>query len=116
MKPERYTITVTEKQAWTIRQALELVARANHVGANGHGQIAEDISRRAEQGQVMDACDFIFSWYAVDHQIAWDLMQVVRHRLAWDGLKPGEKRPITVDFDEPMKIGSEPLAKIERGP
>jgi len=46
--------------------------------------------------------------------IATDIRDVIRHRLAHDQLAPGEKRGWTVDFNEPMKWGSEPLIDIRR--
>ena len=45
--------------------------------------------------------------------ILWSIHQVLRHQLWLD--KPEDKKSrITVDSDEPMQVGSEPLAKIER--
>jgi hypothetical protein len=58
------------------------------------------------------------------HQVSWDLHQVIRHRLAWDRayrdgiVKPGDARDwnqmMGVLYDEPLPMGDEPLAKIER--
>ena len=45
--------------------------------------------------------------------ILWSIHQVLRHQLWLD--KPEDKKSrITVDSDEAMQVGSEPLAKIER--
>jgi len=56
-------------------------------------------------------------------EIAWDLYQVIRHRLAWDAaieegqIEKGERRKwpemMGVCFDEPMQRGSQPLARIK---
>lgn len=46
--------------------------------------------------------------------IAADIRDVIRHRLAHDRLQPGEKRGWTVDFDDPMHWGVEPLLDIRR--
>lgn len=43
---------------------------------------------------------------------AWDLYQVVRHRLAWDANPEGN--PMRVDFDQPYKTGLQPLAFLEQ--
>jgi hypothetical protein len=59
------------------------------------------------------------------HDIAWDLYQVVRHKLSWEGavergVIESEDSPrnwsemMTVNYDTPMKFGTEPLAKMER--
>jgi len=44
-------------------------------------------------------------------RIAWDLQQVIRHRLAWDR---NPKGGIQVSFDDPLKSSREPLASIKR--
>lgn len=43
---------------------------------------------------------------------AWDLHQVVRHRLAWDRNPAGNT--CSVSFDPPIKSGPEPLAWMEK--
>lgn len=45
--------------------------------------------------------------------ILFDLYQVLRHQL-WLDRPEDQKLPITVDSDEAMQFGSEPLAIIER--
>lgn len=47
---------------------------------------------------------------------AFDIIQVLRHRLAHDSLAPGEKRGITVNFDEPRRFSGEPLPRIGPAP
>ena len=43
-------------------------------------------------------------------RIAWDIQQVIRHRIAWDRNPKGN---ITVDFDSPLKTSDEQLPIIE---
>lgn len=45
-----------------------------------------------------------------EYRAAYDLQQVVRHRLAWDRQPEGG---ITVDFDEPRQTSAEPLAQMQ---
>ena len=42
-------------------------------------------------------------------QEAWDIYQVIRHAYAWKRYPEGGW---TVDFNEPMKTGHEPLPEI----
>jgi len=54
-----------------------------------------------------------------ESSVAWDVMQVLRHRLAWDRLKAeGKDKPehYGVQYNPPMRFGSEPLAQIEAKP
>jgi hypothetical protein len=59
------------------------------------------------------------------HDIAWDLYTTTRHQLSWGyAIKQGWvedfnsprkwDKMLGVSYDEPMKFGTEPLAKIER--
>ena len=45
------------------------------------------------------------------NRVAWDIQQVIRHRLAWDNEPNGGW---TVQFDRPMRYGGQPLPRIER--
>ena len=45
-----------------------------------------------------------------DDKVAYDLYQVIRHKLAWEEKPEGG---ITVNFHEPMKWSKEELAKIK---
>ena len=45
--------------------------------------------------------------------ILWDIHQCIRHQL-WLDRPEDKKSNITVDSDEPMRVGSEPLADIKR--
>lgn len=59
-------------------------------------------------------------------QIAWDLQQVLRHRMSWDhavreGIVPSIDSPrdwskmMGVNYDKPFMASSEPLATITKG-
>jgi len=45
-------------------------------------------------------------------QMAWDIQQVIRHRLSWDKTPEGG---MGVNFHDPHRSGPPPLAKITRG-
>jgi len=45
------------------------------------------------------------------YRTAYDLNRIFSHRLAWDNHPQGN--PMHVDFDEPMHIGTEPMASIQ---
>jgi len=51
--------------------------------------------------------------YDPSADILWDIHQVIRHQL-WLDRPDDQKSHITVDADEPMQIGKEPLAGINK--
>lgn len=137
-----YTLTITENQARTLSQACEVLARL------GIGQFRDALewlpidAKSRGWGDDMDAIGRILSRHMIvnidgyrsnlgmhhvsvsmEPQIAWDLYQVIRHRLAWDRaiaegtVKPGEPRKwpemMQVHFDTPSKVSAEPLARME---
>jgi|SRR5665213_4026442 len=117
-----YQITVTEEQAEILSRACELIARCNMPMSTPRGlrstQIAEDLVRRVEypdggMDKLREAFSYVIDFYKVNHNDAFDMYQVIRHRLAYDRLKPGEKPGVTVDYQEPFRMGAQPLAKIE---
>lgn len=131
-KNKRYALTITEEQANTLINALDLYQRI------GMGQLDEIIR------VAVPAPGHKYNWVEVDKtmnilklqllgwphigtahsirsrqlpdefRVAWDIQQVVRHRLAHDGLKPGEKPGIYVQFDEPRQSSKEPLPEIKQ--
>lgn len=129
-----YTLTINEEQARVICEALEFYSRIKH------GQIDElrNIFRDrwcAPLSQFNWDCEYLFAelkarifpdlakgaYYGVGSKIypestvAWDIMQVLRHRLAWDRLRAeGKDKPdhYGVQYNSPMRFGSEPLAEI----
>ena len=122
-----YTLHLTEKQAGEISLACEILARLRM------GQI--DMALR--ELPLAESLDYwnervienvLKPLYRKDGKragcAAWDLHQIIRHRLAWDRayrdgiVKPGDARDwnqmMGVIYDEPLPMGGEPLAKIER--
>lgn len=118
----KYKITLNESQAHIICNAVELLARI------GIGQIEAihmhmwHFDRSAEFhkriGEFREAVTGSRDGFGI-HQAkvpgyfrdSWDIMQVIRHRLAWDKHPGGG---MTVNFDTPMKSGKEDLPTIER--
>ena len=131
----KYTLTINKEQACVISEALEIYSRLKH------GQISELRNLFMDRWCAPDSP---FNWsteplldslkavifpdlpknasYGVGNKIypessvAWDIMQVIRHRLAWDRLKvEGKDKPehYGVQYNPPMRFGSEPLATIE---
>jgi hypothetical protein len=45
--------------------------------------------------------------------IAWDIMQVIRHKLAWDKLEGEQPKYFGVQYGTPMKFSDQPLPEIE---
>lgn len=145
MTDKQYTLTVTETQAQVLIQALEVMARL------GIGQFRDALDLLPMQEfrppgwhEDMEAIGRILSKHTIGgvegHRIslgishadtspqaksAWDMYQVIRHRLSWDRAvwdgtidSPDAPRDwskmLGVHYDEPMRTGPEPLAKIER--
>jgi hypothetical protein len=132
---DRCTLTINKEQARIMCEALELYSRLKH------GQISElrslFVDRWCEpNGSFNWSSEYLFdelkrvifpdlaknASYGVGNKIypessvAWDIMQVLRHRLAWDRLKAeGRDQPEYwgVQYNPPMRFGSEPLAHIE---
>ena len=135
-QPERrYRLEITQEQAYVLRDALEAYARIKH------GQIdtvIRDLFRdRYCTGQfnyknTKRLCDWLkeiifpelteSSYHGVgskvypDSTVAWAVMQVLRHRLAWDRLADeGKSEPehYGVQYNEPFGHGVE-LPKMEQ--
>lgn len=138
-----YVLTVSESQARVLSLACELAAR---IGIGQWREILEwlPIKHNLDEAERR-TIDAILSKHMVhgidgwsqslsinspdtDEQArrAWDLYQVIRHRLAWDRaitegiVKPGEPRNwskmMGVHYDEPMRTAPEMLAKMESKP
>lgn len=126
-----YTLHITEKQAQAISHACEVLARL------GMGQFKDALEclplrewRPDGWHEDMEGIGHILKKHttvlhgvgayhgissaktSAESKTAWDLYQVVRHRLAWDAQPEGD--PMSVLFDQPMKTSREPLAQIER--
>ncbi len=145
MNSMTYTLTVTEEQAKVISTACELLARIQggqikeafvhlpldkNLDWDVYHEIQDNLTERMPEilkGGIDGWCSSFgvgSSELPKSHDIAWDLYQVVRHRLSWeraveDGVVESVDSPrkfpemMFVSFDEPMQYGTEPLAKIE---
>ena len=127
-----YQLSLTEKQAQVLVDALDLYSRI------GMGQLTEvaHILRMNVIGNpsgTVDALDAVErltreaaslwmggsgGYYGITSEkisdvfrVSWDLQQVIRYRLAWDR---NPKGGIQVHFDEPMKSSEEPMAIIKK--
>jgi hypothetical protein len=124
-----YKLTITEQQASIIVRALDLFARI------GTGQFEEVLNvydrdfafspearegmrsalkaAKAHAGHPPNGSFSILNpKVSDDFRAAYDVMQVIRHRLAWDQNPQGN--PLRVDFDKPRQTSALPMANIER--
>lgn len=127
----KYQLFISKKQARVITSALDLFSRI------GIGQL-EEVLRHPQYANVIfnDHISYKIckehlnrikelltefgpnASYGIGHPkvhgdctISYDLMQVIRHRLAWDNNPEGG---VQVDFGEPMRFSNEEeLAKIK---
>jgi hypothetical protein len=131
-----YTITLTERQASILSKATEIYARlgigqfydalrvlpTTEAVPDWHDDmlvIRRMLSRHMKHGvDGWGSSLGIFSPEVNDAaRVCWDLHQVIRHRMALDyaaakNLDPSQM--YGVQYNEPMRSGKEPLAKIER--
>ena len=121
-----YTLHLTQKQAAEISHACEILARLR-MGQIDMALRELPLDKPMEYEREKYVSNYLRSlyrpgWRPIDGA-AWDLYQVIRHRLAWDRayaegiVNPGEPRRwpemMGVMYDKPMQVGDEPLAKIE---
>lgn len=132
---QRYLIEVTAEQARVFQDATELMARLSSgqldflrenlpIKGNPDWSALHDDLHQVERILSRHLDRSSGHRMRESSQIAWDLYQVVRHRLAWDQAKaegllnPDGSRNwhinamMGVRYDEPMLTGSQPLAKI----
>lgn len=138
-----YTLTVTPEQARVISTACELLARLGlgqwpeflrhmpgQVPMEYHNAIdrllpemARLLSEHGPQGTAINGWNShlgVGSPHVRDAaHTAFDLHQVIRHRLAWDAAKAEGKdkdrmHTMGVQYDTPMHYGREPPAKMEQ--
>lgn len=126
-----YTIHISAAQARAISTACEVLARL------GMGQFRDALERLPLRETLPDGWHedmegiahilkkhtTIMQGVGAHHSIgshktsdqsktAWDIYQVVRHRLAWDANPKGDT--MSVMFDNPRKTSAEPLAWMEK--
>lgn len=131
MADKTYILEINETQAYITRDALEAYSRIRCaqikmgveiilmdklIGSNDWHELL-NIAERAIRGVAFPELNHPSQSYGVGHDkdsdIAWDLLQVIRHRLSWDN-HDGISPTYQVNYNEPMKFGPEPLAKIEK--
>lgn len=127
--PPSFVLTLSEKQAEVLVAALDFYSR---IGIGSIQEVQNVVMRErhcrpdACHDAVRNALDFvkrelygleanagfgIFHKDVPDHfKVAWDLQQVIRHKIAWTA-NPGGG--FGVNYHEPMKSGSEQLATID---
>lgn len=129
MNEERkYNITVTESQANILVRALDLFSRIgigqfeNVVEVYNHDfrldAVKQERIRLCLQWAKEEAGHPANGSYGIhnkavsnDFRAAYDLQQVIRHRIAWDRRPEGG---IQVNFDEPRSISGLPLAQMTK--
>jgi len=124
----KYTLILTARQAAEISSACEIVARLQMGQVDMAlrelpGDHPKDYDALREIQQMIER--LVPAKIERGDSIAWDLYQVIRHRLSWDRaiergeIKEGDRRKwpemMGVSYDEPMKKGDEPLAVIVGG-
>lgn len=127
----RYTLEITEHQAQTLVDALDLYSR---IGLGQFLEVADvyvhahDVSQeereeleirltqaKAAVGHPRNGSFGIHSREVPDaFRVAWDLQKVIRHRLAVDRDPTGTPWR-GVSYDEPTQSALEPLAEICAG-
>lgn len=127
-KKRRYLLLLTEAQVESISCALEFYERAGGMGQLGEvldpwrrrcrpaniepARRALDEAQNLLTGLPFGASFGICSPEVPDEfRVAYDLHQVLRHRLAWDRYPQGGTNVV---FDKPRQTGQEPLATIKR--
>lgn len=143
---KRYTIELTEHQAQTMATACEVLARlgigqfrdaleklpTTEYRPQGWNDDMDTIGRMLSKHTIGNV-DGWRSSLGINHEKvreqskdAWDLYQVIRHRLSWDraiadGITDGKSRNwsggmMGVNYDEPHKTSDQPLAIIKEMP
>ena len=129
-------VRVTKSQAAVMREALEFYARLKagqidmvlhdcYIDRFGAGDWNHDTKtehcnalKRAIFPELnLNASYGVGSKTYPEQGIAWDIMQVLRHKLAWDRVaEEGKEKPdypMQVQYGSPMAFSSEPLPQIE---
>lgn len=126
-EPHDYLLTCSEKQARVLWEALELYSRLRL----GQFDRVLDLFPRGDHAEearhMLDEAARLVTGYTRgasihnsrvpdEARIAYDLEQVVRHRLFWDRHRAGVA-PMSVHADTPRRSSTtEALATIERAP
>lgn len=145
MKKKSYSLEIDEEQAQVLKLACEIFAR---LGIGQFHQALENLPIDWKKAYSQDWNEDLLligkilskhTQWNVDgwskslgihnaretSKIAWDLYQVIRHRLSWDRaitekFIENENSPrnwsdmMGVDYDEPLKVSGKLLAKIKK--
>ena len=140
-----YTLTITKDQAQVLTKATEILARlgigqfrdaleclpTHEFMPDGWHEDMDSVGRTLSR-HMIGGIDGYRSSLGIRNKdvseasrIAWDLYQVLRHRLAWD-LAAAEGTVVSADsqrkwpemmqvhYDEPSRVSEQPLALIEK--
>jgi hypothetical protein len=130
-KTRRYTLEITENQAQTLVNALDLYSRiglgqflevasiyapAHHLSPEEREELELRLTQaKAAVGHPRNGSFGIYCRQVPDgFRLAWDLMKVIRHQLAIDRDPTGTPWR-GVSYDEPDQSALEPLAEIRVG-
>ena len=93
-------------QFWSMIEAYRFVLPLNDVRAllDEAGSLMTGLNKNSNWGIFNDLV-------TNDARIAYDILRVIRHRLAWDRKPEGD---FTVDFDQPFSASKHPLPIIKK--
>lgn len=117
-----YTLTISENQVRVLIAACDLLSR---VGMGQIEEMAQFTPAVSAQPMLKDLLINLIplatglehgAYHSIgaagpDARCAYDCLQVMRHRLAWDREPDGG---VFVQFDEPRRLADEPLPTIDR--
>lgn len=118
-------LTLTEEQAYTLRDALETYNRLlmGQFNAVTDLFLARDFDRKAAAAALLEARQTVMpeldpgGYHGIESReipdrarIAFDVEQVLRHALSWHRHPEGG---ITVNFDKPYWTSPEPRPRVE---
>ena len=97
-------------QFWILSETLMWDGRIKSQ-YNGLKELFDGVGKEMTNISVNGSWGIFCSDVPDDARVAYDLLRVIRHRLAWDSQPDGG---ITVNFDEPHQSAICELAKIDR--
>lgn len=127
---QEYSLRITQKQADVIKDACELYSRLEM----GQWDTVADFIRTPLEHMEIPLCEIReqlndlavkarmkpsrWAFRGITHdethecgKIAWDVYQVLRHRVSWDRYPEGGMQ---VSFDKPFRTAKSVFAKIEK--
>lgn len=132
---KRYKLEISEDQMLVLEEALEVFSRlgtkqydilASHIehgkyGLNWEKRLELDKKIKEIEGMADKPCYGINSPEISDKfRVSYDMIQVLRYVRSWSNAEhsPEERtsnfiKYMSLNYDEPLKTGKEPLAKCE---